>query len=321
MNRGLTPILFWLLVMPVLAWAQAYPSKPVRVIVQFPPGGTPDTYGRIMSAELSKAWNQPVLVENRVGASGTIGTDYVAKSPPDGYTLLFAADAPLTMAPLLHTKLPYDTLRDFTPIVNVITGPFVLLAHPSFPANNLREFIELARAQPGRIPYASSGLGTQQHLSMETVRAITGIDVLHVPYKGFGPALADVLANQVPLVFGGITASVALLKGGKVKALAVTSLNRAKALPEVPSFAESGLPGFDIQAWFGFVGPAGLPGEVVRRVHADCIAAIRRPDFLERVERDGNEPVGNSPEAFAAQIRADIERWRPIVKTAGIKPE
>jgi len=314
-------LLCLLLVLPALAWSQAYPSKPVRVIVTFPPGGTPDIYGRIMSAELSRLWNQPVLVENRVGAAGTIGTDYVAKSPPDGYTLLFGADAPLTLAPSLYTKLPYDPLKDFTPIVNVTAGPFVLLAHPSFPPNNLREFIELARAQPGRIPYASSGQGTQQHLSMETLRALTGINVLHVPYKGFGAALADVLANQVPLVFGGITASISLLRGGKVKAIAVTSLNRAKALPDVPSFAESGLPGFDIQAWYGFVGPAGLPREVVRRVHADSVAIIARADFQERLERDGVEPVGNTPEVFAAQIKADIERWRPIVKTAGVKPE
>ena len=314
-------LLCLLLLLPALAWAQAYPSKPVRVIVTFPPGGTPDIYGRIMSVELSRLWNQPVLVENRVGAAGTIGTDYVAKAPPDGYTLLFGADAPLTLAPSLYTKLAYDPLKDFTPIVNVTAGPFVLLAHPSFPPSNLREFIELARAQPGRIPYASSGQGTQQHLSMETVRALTGINVLHVPYKGFGAALADVLANQVPLVFGGITASISLLRGGKVKAIAVTSLNRAKALPDVPSFAESGLPGFDIQAWYGFVGPAGLPREVVRRIHADCVAIIQRPDFLERLERDGIEPVANTPEAFAAQIKADIERWRPIVKAAGIKPE
>ena len=308
------------LLVPLLALAQAYPSKPVRVIVQFPPGGTPDTYGRVMSAELSKLWNQPVVVENRLGAGGTIGTDYVAKSPADGYTLLFAADAPLTITQLL-TRLPYDTVRDFTPIVNVTTGPFVLMAHPSFPPNNLREFIELAKSQPGKIAYASSGLGTQQHLSMETVRMAMGLELVHVPYKGFGAALADVLANQVPLVFAHTTASVGLLKSGKVKALGITSLNRSRAFPDVPSFAESGLPGFDIQAWFGFVGPAGMPAEIVRKINADAVAVVRRPDILERMDRDGLDPVGNTPEAFAAQIKADIERWRPIVKAAGIKPE
>jgi tripartite-type tricarboxylate transporter receptor subunit TctC len=316
-----TRLLALLLLLPALAWAQAYPSKPVRVIVTFPPGGTPDIYGRIMSAELQKVWGQPVLVENRTGAAGTIGADFVAKAPPDGYTLLFGADAPLTLAPWLYTKLPYDPVKDFAPIVNVTSGPFVLLAHPSFKANNMREFIELARAQPGLIPYASSGAGTQQHLSMETVRAVAGIDLLHVPYKGFGQGLADVLANQVPLIFGGITASISLIKSGKVKALGVTSPQRAKALPDVPSFAESGLPGFDIQAWYGFLGPAGTPREVVRKIHADSVAIINRTDFQERLARDGIEPVGNTPEAFAAQIKADIERWRPIVKAAGVKPE
>jgi tripartite-type tricarboxylate transporter receptor subunit TctC len=302
-------------------FAQGFPSKPVRVIVTFPPGGTPDIYGRIMSAELSRTWSQPVVVENRTGAGGTIGTDFVAKAPPDGYTLLFAADATLTLAPWLYSKLPYDPVKDFTPIVNVTTGPFVLLAHPSFKANNVREFIELAKSQPGKIPYASSGAGTQQHLSMETVRAATGIDVLHIPYKGFGQGLADVLANQVPLIFGGITASISLIRGGKVKGLGVTSAQRAKALPEVPSFAESGLTGFDIQAWYGFVGPAGLPREIVRKIHADSLAVIQRPEFQERLAKDGIEPVGTSPEAFAAQIKADVERWRPIVKAAAIKPE
>jgi tripartite-type tricarboxylate transporter receptor subunit TctC len=313
-------LLLAVLVAPGL-FAQGFPSKPVRVIVTFPPGGTPDIYGRIMSAELSRIWNQPVVVENRTGAGGTIGTDFVAKSAPDGYTLLFAADATLTLAPSLYAKLPYDPVKDFAPIVNVATGPFVLLAHPSFKANSMREFIELARAQPGKIAYASSGAGTQQHLSMATVRAMTGIEVLHIPYKGFGQGLADALANQVPLIFGGITASISLIKSGKLKGLGVTSPRRAQALPELPTFAESGMPGFDIQAWYGFVGPAGLPREVVRKIHADAVSVIQRPDFLERLAKDGIEPVATSTEAFAAQIKAEIERYRPIVQAAGVKPE
>jgi tripartite-type tricarboxylate transporter receptor subunit TctC len=302
-------------------FAQGFPSRPVRVIVTFPPGGTPDIYGRIMSAELSRIWNQPVVVENRTGAGGTIGTDFVAKSAPDGYTLLFAADATLTLAPSLYAKLPYDPVKDFAPIVNVASGPFVLLAHPSFKANSMREFIELARAQPGKIAYASSGAGTQQHLSMATVRAMTGIEVLHIPYKGFGQGLADALANQVPLIFGGITASISLIKSGKLKGLGVTSPRRAQALPELPTFAESGMPGFDIQAWYGFVGPAGVPREIVRKIHTDAVSVIQRPDFLERLAKDGIEPVATSTEAFGAQIKAEIERYRPIVQAAGVKPE
>ena len=274
-----------------------------------------------MSAELQKLWNQPVIVENRTGAGGTIGTDYVAKAAPDGYTLLFAADSSLTLAPSLFVKLPYDPLRDFAPIVNVTTGPFVLLANPAFPANDLKELIALAKAQPGKMSYASSGTGTQQHLAMETLQAMAGIDVLHVPYKGFGAGLADVLGGQVPLIFGGITASIGLIKGGKLKGIAVTGPKRSQALPDLPTFQEAGFPGYDIRAWYGFLAPAGTPPQIVRKIHADALTVIGREDFQERLAKDGIEPVGNTPEAFQAQIRRDIVRWAEIVKTAGVKQE
>ncbi len=300
-------------------WAQGYPAKPVKVIVTFPPGGTPDIYGRIMSAELQKIWNQSVVLENRTGAGGTIGTDFAAKAAPDGYTLLFAADATITIAPHLYSKLPYDPVRDLAPIVNVAAGPFVLMANPAFPADNVKELIALVRAQPGRISYASSGAGGQQHLAMESIRTLAGnMDMIHVPYKGFGQGIADVLANQVPLIFGGITASIQLTKSGKLKALGVTGPKRAKALPEVPAIAET-LPGFDITAWYGFLAPAGTPREIVKKIHDDAVTIIRRPDFLERLDRDGIEPVANTPEEFAAQIRADLARWSKVVKAAGAK--
>jgi len=305
--------------LPAAAWAQAYPSKPVRVIVTFPPGGTPDIYGRVMSAELQKIWNQPVVVENRTGAGGTIGTDFVAKAAPDGYTLLFAADATLTHAPHLYSKLPYDPVRDLAPIVNVATGPFVLMANPAFPANNVKELIALVRAQPGRISYASSGAGGNQHLAMESIRTMAGnMDMIHIPYKGFGQGITDVLANQVPLIFGGITASIQYTQSGKLKALAVTSPKRAKALPNVPAIAET-LPGFDIQAWYGFLAPTGTPRDIVKKIHDDSVAVIKRPDFLERLERDGIEPVANTPEQFAAQIKADIAKMGKIIQAAGAK--
>jgi tripartite-type tricarboxylate transporter receptor subunit TctC len=315
-------VLFLLLALavPLSGWAQGYPNRPVRVIVTFPPGGTPDIYGRIMSAELQKAWGQPVIVENRTGAGGTIGTDVVAKATPDGYTLLFAADASVTLAPAVIAKMPYDPVRDLTPIVNVTAGPFVLLANPTFPANNMAEFIALAKKQPGKIPYASSGAGGQQHLAMESVRSTAGIDVVHVPYKGFGQGVTDVLANQVPLIFGGITASISYVGSGKLKALGVTSLRRAKAMPDVPAIAET-LPSFDITAWYGFMGPANLPREIVNKINADSRAIIARPDFQERLAKDGIEPVGNTPEQFAAEIKTDIQRWAQIVKAAAIKPE
>src|SRR5256885_16240577 len=218
------------------AWCQSFPARPVRVIVTFPAGGTPDIYGRVMSAELQKIWNQSVVVENRTGAGGTIGTDYVAKAAPDGYTLLFAADASITIAPHLYSKLPYDPVRDLAPIVNVAAGPFVLMANPAFAPNSVKELIALVQTQPGKVSYASSGAGGQQHLAMEYIRTMAGsMDMIHVPYKGFGQGLADVLANQVPLIFGGITASIQLTKSGKLKALAVTGPKRAKALPNVPA--------------------------------------------------------------------------------------
>ncbi len=300
-------------------WAQSYPSKPVRVIVTFPPGGTPDIYGRVMSVELSRLWNQSVVVENRTGAGGTIGTDFVAKAAPDGYTLLFAADASITIAPHLYSKLPYDPVRDLAPVVNVATGPFVLMANPAFAPNNVKELIALVQTQPGKVSYASSGAGGQQHLAMEYIRTMAGsMDMIHVPYKGFGQGIADVLANQVPLIFGGITASIQLTRSGKLKALGVTSLRRAKALPDVPAVAET-LPGFDIQAWYGFLAPASTPREIVKKIHDDSVAIIRRADFLERLDKDGIEPVANTPEQFAAQIKADIAKMGKIVQAAGAK--
>jgi tripartite-type tricarboxylate transporter receptor subunit TctC len=300
-------------------WAQSYPAKPVRVVVTFPPGGTPDIYGRVMSVELAKLWNQSVVVENRTGAGGTIGTDFVVKSAPDGYTLLFAADASITIAPHLYSKLPYDPVRDLAPIVNVTTGPFVLMANPAFAPNNVKELIALVQTQPGKVSYASSGAGGQQHLAMEYIRTMAGsMDMIHVPYKGFGQGIADVLAGQVPLIFGGITASIQYTRGGKLKALGVTSPKRAKALPDVPAIAET-LPGFDIQAWYGFMAPAGTPREIVKKIHDDSVAIIRRADFLERLDRDGIEPVANTPEQFAAQIKADIAKMGKIVQAAGAK--
>ncbi len=301
------------------ALAQSWPAKPVKVVVTFPPGGTPDIYGRIMSAELQKLWGQSVVVENRTGAGGTIGTDSVAKSAPDGYTLLFAADASITIAPHLYSRLPYDPVRDLAAIVNVAAGPFVLLANPAFPPNNVKELIALVQRQPGKISYASSGAGGQQHLAMEYIRTLAGsMDMIHVPYKGFGQGLTDVLANQVPLIFGGITASIQLTRSGKLKALGVTGPKRAKAMPDVPAIAET-LPGFDVTAWYGFMGPAGLPREIVKKIHDDAVTVIRRPDFLERLDKDGIDPVANTPEEFGAEIKTDLARWGKIVKAAGAK--
>jgi tripartite-type tricarboxylate transporter receptor subunit TctC len=303
---------------PSVGFSQAYPNKPVKVIVTFPPGGTPDIYGRVLSQELSNLWKQAVVVENKAGASGTIGTDFVAKATPDGYTLLFAADASITIAPLLYSKNPYDPVRDLAPIVNAAAGPFVILAHPSFPANNIKELLALAKAQPGKLSYASSGAGGQQHLTMETIKSMGGIDMLHIPYKGFGQGVTDVLANQVPLIVGGITASIGLTQSGKLKALGITGTKRSNFFPNVGTIAET-LPGFEITAWYGFMAPAGTPRELISKINEDVVNIIKRPDFQARLARDAIDPVGNTPEQFAAQIKTDLAMWTKIVKAAGAK--
>jgi len=301
------------------ALAQSYPNRPVRVIVQYPPGGTPDIYGRIMSAELSRLWSQSVVVENRTGASGTIGTDAVAKSPPDGYTLLFASDAPITIVPSLMSKMPYDPVRDLQPISNVASGGFVLMVHPSVPANNLKELIAWIRAQNGKASFASSGNGSQQQLSMELIRNMAGgLDMIHIPYKGFGQGLADVLAGQVPMIFGGATASIQITRSGKLKGMGITTKTRARMLPDVPAIAEE-FPGYEILAWYGFFGPAGLPREIVNKIHADVVAIVRRPDFQERLIRDALDPIANTPEEFAAQIKTDLANWSRLIKASGVK--
>lgn len=321
MHRLLPRILTGLALIGLAAtsvWAQPYPHKPVKVIVTFPPGGTPDIYGRILSQELSNLWKQPVVVENKTGASGTIGTDFVAKSAPDGYTLLFAADASITIAPNLLTNMPYNVGKDLTPIINAASGPFVMLANPNFPANDLKGLIALAKQQPGKLTYASSGAGGQQHLSMETVKHMADIDIVHIPYKGFGQGINDVMAGHVPLIFGGITAAIQLSKSGKLKPIAVTSLKRSKALPEVPAIAET-LPGFRIDAWYGFIGPAGMPKDLVKKIHADVAAVLKRTDIQARIVADGMEVVGNSPEEFAAQISDDLREWHKLIQSARIK--
>ena len=300
------------------AWAQPFPNKPVKVIVTFPPGGTPDIYGRILSQELSNLWKQPVVVENKTGASGTIGTDFVAKSPPDGYTLLFAADASITIAPHLLTNMPYVVGKDLTPIINATSGPFVMLANPNFPVNDIKGLIALAKQQPGKLTYASSGAGGQQHLSMETVKHMADIDIVHIPYKGFGQGINDVMAGHVPLIFGGITAAIQLSKSGKLKPIAVTSLKRSKALPDVPAIAET-LPGFRIDAWYGFIGPAGMPKDLVKKINADVAAVLKRPDIQARIVADGMDVVSNSPEEFAAQIADDLREWSKLIQSARIK--
>ncbi len=298
----------------------AFPSRPVRIIVQYPPGGTPDVYGRVMAGELGALWGQPVMVENRTGAAGAIGTDMVAKAVPDGYTLLFAADAPITISPSLGIRLPYDPIRDLVPVVNVAQGPFTLMVHPSVPARDLRAWLALVRSQPGKWSYASSGNGSNQHLAMEWIRTAGHLELTHIPYKGFGQALADALSGQVPMLFGGVTASIGLIQSGKLIGIGVSGSHRVAVLPDVPAIAEE-FPGFEVLAWYGFMAPAGTSREIIRKINADVLTIVRRPDFRARLARDGIDAVGNSPEEFAAQIARDSAQWTKVIKAAGVKPD
>ena len=304
------------------AQAQSYPTKPVRVIVQFTPGGTPDTYGRVMSSELSKIWNQSVVVENRTGSSGNLGTDFVAKAPADGYTLLFAADAPMAISPALFgASLSYDPVRDFAPIITAVQGGFTLMAHPSFPGNSIKELIATVQSQPGKWTYASSGSGGSQHLAMEMIRASGGkMDMTHVPYKGFGQGLADVLSGQVAMIFAGPQAAPGLVQGGKLKALGITSRNRSRVIANVPTVAET-LPGFQVLAWFAFFAPAATPRDIVRKINADAQTIIRRPEFQERALKDNLDPVGGTPEDLAALLKVDLAMWDKVVRPLNLKPE
>ena len=300
------------------AWAQSWPTKPVRVVVTFPPGGTPDIYGRIMSVELSKIWNQAVIVENRTGASGTIGTEAVAKAAPDGYTLLFAADASITIAPNVYAKLGYDPTRDLTAIVNVAAGPFVLLAHPSFPANNVKELIALLKANPGKYSFASSGSGATSHLMSVLFNSMAGVNVVHVPYKGSSQSITDVVSGQIAYTIETVPAVAGLVKAGKLRALGATSLTRAVAMPEVPTIAET-LPGYEMFGWIGLMAPAGTPGAITDRISAETQKIMQDPEIRKRFLAAGMEPAGNTPAQFHDFLMKQNDRYGSIVKQAHVK--
>jgi tripartite-type tricarboxylate transporter receptor subunit TctC len=306
--------------MPVAHADPTFPNKPVKLIVTFPPGGTPDIYGRLLAQELTQLWKQSVFVENKTGASGMIGTDFVAKSPSDGYTLLFASDATITIAPYLYSNVPYNPTKDLQPLLNVASGPFVLLAHPGFAANDIKSLIALAKEKPGTITYGSSGAGGQQHLAMETIKQMANINLVHIPYKGFGQGINDVMAGHVPLIFGGISAAIQLTKSGKLKAIAVTSAKRSPALPNVPTVAEA-LPGFRIEAWYGLMGPAGMSKDLIRKINQDVVKIVKRPDFQARIVSDGMDPLGSGPDEFAAQIAEDGRDWSKLLKSLQVKVE
>ena len=304
-----------------IAAAQDYPAKPVRIIVPFSPGGLADNSARAMSDRLAARLGQQVIVENRPGASGNIGTQAVAQAAPDGYTLLLGFDGTMVINPHVFPKLPWDTVKDFAPVTKLGDVTMILVAHPSVPAKNLAEFIALAKAKPQKFSYGTSGTGGTPHLAGELLKQRTGIAMEHVPYKGGGQAIIDVVGGQIPLVFTAIATAQQYVKGGRLTGLGVPSAKRSPALPDVPTFIESGLAGFEVYSWVGILAPAKTPRPIIDRLQKDIAAALREQDVRERYAALGIEPVGNTPEQFAEQIRADLARWEKVVKEANIRLE
>ena len=307
-----------LLFAALVAQAQPFPSKAVRLVVPFPAGGSTDIISRTLGQKLSEMWGQPVVIDNRPGGSTIIATDVVAKSAPNGYTLLVAT-APFATVPSLIDKLPYDPAKDFEPITLINTTPLVVVVNLSLQAKSIQELIALAKASPGALNFGSAGAGGSNHLAGELFNVMAGVRMVHIPYKGNAPALTDLVGGHVDLLFNGLTSALPLIKAGKLRALAVTSLTRSGALPGIPTLDEVGLKGFQAVAWNGLCAPARTPKDVIRRINADVLKVIRSPELVERLKAEGSDPVGDSPEQFAAFLREETARWRKVIEFANIK--
>jgi tripartite-type tricarboxylate transporter receptor subunit TctC len=305
------------LAQPGTVQAQSYPVKPIKIVSPFPAGGPTDILGRLMAQTLTEALGQPVIVENRAGAGGTIGTDFVAKSAGDGYTLVVGAPGPLAINVSLFKKLPYDPLNDLEPVIQVASVPLVVVVHPSFPAKTLGELIAALKAKPDGYAFASAGNGTPQHLSGELFKTMAGVAMMHVPYKGSGPALADVIAGQVPIMIESSVNVLQQIKAGRVRALAVTARRRARQLPDVPTVDEAGVPGYETATWYGLLASKGTPQPIVHKLNAALTRALDTPQLRERIAELGSDPVHGSPEDFRAFIRAEIAKWDEVVKRSG----
>ncbi len=304
--------------LPFGAYAQTYPARPIRVIVPFPPGGPTDVLARIVALRLAERLGQPVLIDNKPGASGMVGADAVAKAAPDGHTLLVNASIHI-INPSLYPKQPYDAIADFAAISNLADVPLVLAVNPKVPAHSVKELVALARSAKTPLAFASAGNAASQHLSGEAFKAAAGIDMLHVPYKGSAPALTDLIGGQVQLMFDSLPSSMPFIKSGAIRPLAVTTLRRSAALPDVPTLAEAGYPGFSISTWYGVWAPAGTPAAVVQRLSSEIAAIVRSPEVRAQLEKLGAEPVGNTPAEFTAFTKAELVKWASIVKQSGAK--
>jgi tripartite-type tricarboxylate transporter receptor subunit TctC len=305
--------------LPALAAAQPYPEKPIRVILSVPAGATPDVTARLVTPGLSHVLGQQLVVDNRPGAGGMIGAELASKASPDGYTLFISSPGALTILPHLRKQVPYDTLRDFVPISLISIGPFVLIANPSVPAKTVRELIALAKAQPGKLNYASAGNGVANHLAMELFKHMAGVDIVHVPYKGATQAVSDVVAGHMNMMFNSIAPIVGHIKAGRLRVLGIASAHRSRQLPDVPTISEAGVPGFEAVNWFGMFAPAKTPKRIIARLNEAVVKVVHTPEIEAQFLALGADPVGSSSKEFAAFVRQDMEKYAKVVKLSGAK--
>ncbi len=306
----------------LLAFAQNFPNRPVRLIMPFPAGtSVNDVLGRALAQRLSEPLGQQVIFDNRSGAAGTIGSEMVAKSPPDGYTLLLAVTGPMTIAPFVYPKLGYDTQRDFTPVAMVALAPYIIVVHPSVPAKNLKELIALAKAHPGKLLFASAGTGSTPHLCTELMMSMAGISMQHIPYKGGAPAMIDTIAGQAQVLCTSVTNAAPFIKQGKIRGIGVTPMKRSAVLPDLPTLDEQGLKGFDVSQWMGVLAPAKTPQPIVQRLHQDIAKVVNNPEYTKFLYQQGGEPALLGPEEFGALIRTELARWGKLVKAIKVTAE
>ena len=322
MRTALVTLLVSIAMLPwSAAWPQAYPAKPIRFVVPFPAGGGADIFARLIGRKLGEQLGQQFVVDNRAGASGIIGCEGVARSAPDGYTLLMGTTGTHTTNPAVFSKLPYDPLKDFAPVSLVAESPFLLLVHPSLPVSNLKELIAFARARPGQLTYASSGTGSSSHLGFELFNMMAGIKGVHVPYKGLPPATVDTISGYVTMTWNSITASIPYLKNGQLKALGNGSAKRSALLPDVPTISEAGLPGFELGSWYGVFAPAGASADIVRRLRNEVVKAINDPALKDQFAALSAEPVGSTPEEFTTVLKRDLAKWAKVARQANVKAD
>lgn len=301
------------------ALAQGYPAKPIRLVLPYPPGGGSDTIARPLAQRLGEALGQQVVVDNRGGGGGAIGMEHAAKAAPDGYTIVMALTAQLAVNPSLYRKLPYDPVKDFVPITLLAEGPYVLVVHPSVPVKTVKELVALARKRTNELAYASSGNGSGGHLAAELLKDMTGIEMLHVPYKGGGPALVDLISGQVQVLFSTWASGRGHIQSGRVRALAVSTAKRPKAIPHLPTVAEAGVPGYDAGVWYALLAPAGTPAAIVERLNREVLAVLKSREYAKLLFDAAIDPVGSTPEALGSYIRSEMAKWAKVVKSANIR--